>query len=282
MTTAPTDEARHRRLRPGHLVSGLGAWLAGTCLLLAAGTWGLHRSRETLLPARELRANLYAVRGGGGVFAYGLRIETSVLLFDAGADPEGHPLAMLLAALHAGAAELRGVWLTNARPDHRAGTSSAAFKDAPVFVGAGDVAVLEGLVSSPDLRARLLAMVWPLSARPRAQTLTEPATWTFGEGPTRHVLRAWPTPGPTPGSMAYLIDDVLFVGDLLTWREGRLALPSSMLVHDVAQARRSLRSLADELAHIELGVVCTGHGGCTPEGTAARAWAQLLASRPPT
>jgi len=261
-------------------VSLLGACLAGTGLLVVAGAWGLARSRETLLPAREIRANLDAVRGGGGVFVYGLRIDASVLLFDAGADPEGHPLAMLLAALHAGADQLQGVWLTNARPDHRAGTSAAAFKDTPVFVGAGDVAILEGRVLPPDLRGRILARVWPLPPRARAQPLTGTETWTFGEGPTRHVLRAWPTPGPTLGSTAYLIDDVLFVGDLLTWHEGRLALSSSMLADDAALARRSLRFLADELAHIELGLVCTGHGGCTPEGTAARAWAQLLATRP--
>jgi glyoxylase-like metal-dependent hydrolase (beta-lactamase superfamily II) len=259
---------------------GLGAWLAGGCSLLAAGVWGLARSRETLLPVREIRANLYAARGGGGVFAYGLRVDSSVLLFDAGADPEGHPLRMLVTALHGTPADLRGLWLTNARPDHRAGASAAGFRETPVFVGAGDAAVLDGRTSPSDLRGRILAMVWPLPPRPTARALAQSELWTFGEGPTRHVLRAWPTPGPTPGSTSYLIDDVLFVGDLLTWHEGRLALPTGLLGEEAAQARRSLRFLADELAHVELGLVCTGHGGCTPEGTAARAWAQVLAARP--
>ena len=83
-------------------------------------------------------------------------------------------------------------------------------------------------------------------------------------------MRAVGTPGHTPGSTSFLVDDAaLFTGDLLTLRRG-LARPSPRLIcNDVAEDERSIFRLAARVPSV--GLLCTGHSGCTSDYRAALA-----------
>jgi len=251
---------------------------AAAGLWVLAGLAGVGRSREGLTPVRELRPNLFSERSGGGVFIYGVRAGASVLVIDAAADPRGRPVDLLLTAMHGAREHLTGLWATSARPDHVAG--AAAFPAVPLYVGQSDLPVAAEARRLPSVFDRVLRLAWPPSSLPQAR-VAEAGTWPFVDGDATHILQAWPTPGPTAGSVSYLFDDILFVGDLLSWREGRLALPPPALDADPVATRRSVRQLAERVRPVALGLVCTGHGGCTPDGQGAHAWQQLLATLSP-
>lgn len=63
-------------------------------------------------------------------------------------------------------------------------------------------------------------------------------------------------PGHTPGSTAYVKDNVMFSGDAIVSRGGRPSLPSRVLNADYATARESLRRLLS----LRPKVIYPGHG----------------------
>jgi len=258
------------------------ALLLFVALLLTGGAaaYGIARSREAVSPARELRPTLFAVRSGGGAYLYAVRLEDQVVLIDAGPDPEGRPLALLINAARAETASLAGVWLTNARPDHRGGVAAPAVRERKLFVGAADGAVVRGESPGGGWSPRALSWLWSSAPRADAQALNDGDTWVLGPASHAHEVRAWATPGPTPGSISYLVDDVLFVGDLMGYREGRLVLPPAPLDEAPTTTLRSVREMPARLGPRPFAMVCTGHGGCTPDGAGPRLLAQLLASLP--
>ena len=87
---------------------------------------------------------------------------------------------------------------------------------------------------------------------------------------------AIPVPGHTRGSVAYLFDGVLFVGDALEYKQGRLELPAGPFVEDEAASLRSIAQLPASIGTAELRIICTGHGGCTPPGTGPALLAELV------
>jgi glyoxylase-like metal-dependent hydrolase (beta-lactamase superfamily II) len=79
----------------------------------------------------------------------------------------------------------------------------------------------------------------------------------FGE----HGLRAVHTPGHTPGSICFLIDDLLFSGDtLFPGGPGNTSGPSASFPVIIESIRRSLFTLPDETR------VLPGHGKATSIG----------------
>ena len=74
-------------------------------------------------------------------------------------------------------------------------------------------------------------------------------------------IRAIATPGHTPGSMSYLVDDrVLFTGDTLVLQNGRVRPFYRLFNIDTSTQKESIRKLA-EFPNVEL--LCTAHTGWT-------------------
>ncbi len=237
--------------------------------------------------AETVKTNVVAV-SAAGIYNYAVRVGSKVMLFDTGADPGGHPVDAVLAALGAGRNDVSDVFLTHGHGDHAAG--AAGLGSAKIHIGQGDVALAEGKAAPDALVAKLMVKV--LAAPPVAVNApiagTGIQTIDVGEAKVGEAkvgeakvgeakvgeakvgeakqVKAFPMPGHTPGSYAFLYDGVLFVGDAIIFKQGRLDRGPSFLDSDKEGAKRAIASLKQQLADTEVETICTGHGGCTPKG----------------
>jgi glyoxylase-like metal-dependent hydrolase (beta-lactamase superfamily II) len=207
-----------------------------------------------------IKPNLVGV-SAAGISVYAARVGSKVILFDTGADPEGRPVDAALAALGAGRGDVSDIFITHAHSDHTAG--AAAFGNAKIHLGAADVPVATKKAESPNLAPRLMAKV-----------LSTPAINVTD--PMGKKVQAIPVPGHTPGSYVFVYDGVLFSGDAMVFKQGRLDRAPKFFDADPDAAKSSLTSLKQQLAATEIEEVCTGHGGCTPKGLGKNLFEDLL------
>jgi glyoxylase-like metal-dependent hydrolase (beta-lactamase superfamily II) len=202
--------------------------------------------RGTVVRVRNLFVDLYAAHNG-----------TRVMLFDAGADPWGKALDTLLG--NTSRDQVTDVFLTHGHPDHVAGATLCA--RARVHAGKGDVDMVESPVETDPFPAKLVSFMLPRPGGKVSDPLAGEAEIAVGGGAT---VRAIPLPGHTGGSYAYLWESVLFVGDSLQYKEGRLDFAQPAFSEDPDENRRSIAALRDGLHGARVESVCTGHFGCTP------------------
>jgi hydroxyacylglutathione hydrolase len=208
----------------------------------------------------EIKPNLVAVSSAGS-YLYAARVGQHVILFDTGADPAGNPVDTALAGLHAGRNDVTDVFLTHAHGDHTAAASGLG--NAHLHLGQEDVPYAEGRVPWDSLLVRVMAKGMGTPSINVSSPLSGVQTIDLGEGKT---VKAIPVPGHTPGSYAYLYDGVLFVGDTAVFKQGRLDHGPALFNSNTDQMKASINALKRELNGVEIGAVCTGHGGCTPLG----------------
>jgi hydroxyacylglutathione hydrolase len=147
------------------------------------------------------------------------------------------------------------VFLTHADVDHAGGLD--AFPGAQVYLSRGEEQMIDGTT------ARLFGLYHSPRVERTYSLLDDGDVLTVG---TIRV-QAIATPGHTPGSMSFLVNGrVLFSGDTLALRNGRVYTFYRLINKDTATQRESIRRLAS-LQGISL--LCTAHTGCT--GDYARA-----------
>jgi hydroxyacylglutathione hydrolase len=237
------------------LVIILGVLGAGAVVALRVAR-GKPSAPETVKP------DVVAV-SAAGMYVYAARAGSKVLLFDAGGDPGAQPALAALAALGAHRGDVTDLFLTHGHGDHTAG--AAALTGAKVHLGAADVALAEGKAVPSAPVAKFLVKV----LAPPPVTISAPISGagvqTIDVGDGKQV-KAFPVPGHTAGSYAFLYDGVLFVGDAMVFKQGRLDRGPGFLDDDKAQAGTAIASLKQQLGDSEVDTICTGHGGCTPKG----------------
>lgn len=161
------------------------------------------------------------------------------LFVDTGIDEDGEALRALLEAESLGPDDLAGILLTHGHGDHFSG--ARAFPDVPLFAAAADAALIAGEVA-PER---------PLPAgdpEPTGLVVTDPIEGErfFEMGGTR--IEAYPVPGHTEGSLAFVIEGVLFLGDAANaTSDGRIAGATWLFSRDNAASDDSLRDLAERL-----------------------------------
>ena len=235
--------------------------LAIIVVILAGGATAAFRiARGRPSVPEQIKPGVMAV-SSAGAYLYAARAGGHVVLFDAGADPAGRPIDVAVAALNARRGDITDLFLTHSHPDHVAG--AAGLPGAKVHLGQADAATAEGHAPPDKLLVRLIAKAESAPPATITQPLTGVVTIDVGGG---KIVKAFPVPGHTPGSYAFLYDGVLFVGDTMMFKQGRLDRGPSLFNSDGEQLKASVRALKAQLAGAEIAAVCAGHGGCTPLG----------------
>jgi glyoxylase-like metal-dependent hydrolase (beta-lactamase superfamily II) len=140
-------------------------------------------------------------------------------------------------------ADLARVVCTHGHPDHAGGARELALAGIPVLIHPADgerLAITWREMLRQPSRGRFFA----------AMTPEPPQTVPIEDGdvlPMLGGLRVIHTPGHTPGSVCLYgaRDRVLFVGDTLQRRFGRVSFASGLYSDDHAAARRAVKRLAE-------------------------------------
>ena len=129
--------------------------------------------------------------------------------------------------------------------------------DAPVYMGARDLEMLDGKRSPPLIHHKgafhrvtrhLFSLPSDLDAHP------------VEDGDEIGGFLAFHTPGHNPGHTAYVHEklEAAFLGDLVWEENGELTTPVLLDSYDMDELADSVRRLAERAPHFE--VACMGHG----------------------
>jgi hydroxyacylglutathione hydrolase len=224
----------------------------------------LRFARKKPSAAETIKPNLVSV-SAASMYLFAARVGAAqVILFDTGADPEAIPVDTALAALGAKRGDVSHIFLTHGHADHAAG--AAAFGSAKVHLGASDVPLAEKKVSPDTPAGKVMVKVLSPPAVTATVPLTGATTVKLGEAEDAKTVKALPAPGHTPGSYIFLYDDVLFAGDAMVFKQGRLDRGPKIFDSNSEEGKATITALKKLLEGVELDRVCTGHGGCTPKG----------------
>ena len=243
-------------------------------ILAGAATIGLRVARGKPSGVEEIKPGIVAVSSVSS-YVYAAHVGNKVILFDAGADPAAKPIDAALAWLHAGRSDITDLFLSHGHGDHTAG--AAPLGHIRIRVGAGDLALAEKKVPPEAVAGKLFTLAMGFPAVTASDPITGPATFDVGEGKDAKKVKAFPIPGHTPGSYAYLYDGVLFVGDAMVFKQGRLDPAIKLFDAHPDENKASIRALQKQIENEEIDIICTGHGGCTPKGMGRNQLTDLIA-----
>jgi len=171
-----------------------------------------------------------------------LILEPELTLIDCGLSGSAKPIRRAIEALGRSMDEVTRVICTHGHPDHAGGARELARAGIPIHMHAADAhgvrTCWRDVLRHPS-RGRIFAALTP----------TPPDVVPLEDGqvlPVLGGLEVVHTPGHTPGSVCLYgtRDRVLFVGDALELRGGRLAFANGFCSEDIATARRQVRRLA--------------------------------------
>lgn len=198
-----------------------------------------------------------------------LILEPELSLIDCGYAGSAGRIGRAIAGHGRALSELRRVVVTHGHPDHAGSARDLAALGAAILVHPAD--------------AERLRTGWrDVARRPSrggvfaAMTPEPPAFVPLEDGqvlPMLGGLRVIHTPGHTPGSVCLYgaRDRVLFVGDNLQRRFGRLSFASALYSDDAALSRRSMSRLLD----LDVETIVFGHYAAI-EARGAEALARLV------
>ena len=163
-------------------------------------------------------------------------------LIDCGYAGDSRRIERALIAGGLGLSDLARVVITHGHPDHAGSAQELAKLGIPVLIHPADAAKLtltwRDAIRNPS-RGHIFS----------AMTPAPPETVPIEDGeilPMLGGLRVVHTPGHTPGSVCLYgaRDRILFVGDTLQRRFGRVSFASALYSDDHAMAKRSVKRLA--------------------------------------
>jgi glyoxylase-like metal-dependent hydrolase (beta-lactamase superfamily II) len=208
----------------------------------------------------QIADNLHLIPGLG-VNQYLIVDADGLTLIDAGMDRRAAKILDAIARLGYSPADLQRIVITHADGDHAGGLAALkAASGARVLASPVEAAALEAGRASRELKVPA-PIRWLLALAPWFKIVPVPIEERVGDGqvlPALGGLRVVETPGHTPGHISLYAPaaGILFAGDSLISRNGRLHLPRAALNWD---QRRAMES-AQAQAALRPRIVCPAHG----------------------
>ncbi|MEX0682123.1 MAG: MBL fold metallo-hydrolase [Dehalococcoidia bacterium] len=203
----------------------------------------------------------------GYVNAYMMAEEGGLTLVDAGLPGNDRRFWKAITEIGRKPGDLSHVLVTHHHADHVG--SLAALNQAggaTTYVHPLDAPIVAGDQKRPDPNPGSIAgrVLGPIIARlPQNNPVPVTPDQMINDGdelPIAGGVRVIHTPGHTMGHVSFLIEGhggVLFAGDAGGHMFGRLGKPALIFTEDMAEARKSMRKLAE----LEFDTACFGHGG---------------------
>lgn len=238
-----------------------------TWISIAVGLAGCTRGIESIQDPP--RAVAVTTSGAWASMIYLAGTDSGVIAIDLGWTGAAAALERGTRRLNSKPADVRFAFITHAHRDHIGGwpnVRSARFvlglAELPYFIGASQY---KGLV--PSGAERVSVTERPTSDSIAVIGVTRDTAFTLGSD----TLWAFPVPGHTPGSMAYLFRGILFGGDAVNYRplagfQG--ARPE--MSEDPAQSRASIAALWQRLDSARVQVICSAHAKCARNSAGLR------------
>lgn len=225
-------------------------WIIGIVIVLTAlvmGGFVLKMKSETkkmnVVETKEIVHNIFAIKDSY-VNMYLVKDSDNFVAIDAGNDVE--TIENELKGLSIDPEKVVAVLLTHTDRDHVAALK--LFKNASVYLSKEEEQMINGTTT------RLLNSHNKINTKTYI-LLEDGQNIQIGKLTIKGIL----TPGHTPGSMSYLINDkYLFVGDAFGLKNGKIDKPNSFFTKDMKTALSSLKKIVN-LPHAEY--IFTAHTG---------------------
>jgi glyoxylase-like metal-dependent hydrolase (beta-lactamase superfamily II) len=204
----------------------------------------------------KIAEGIYAIRTGPVNF-FIVKAMDGFLCFDAGFMRS--LIQRELDRLRVDPARVTHLFLTHSDFDHAGGLP--LFRKAEIYLSFNEEPMVTGR------KARALGLFYNSPIKRPHHLLEDNEVVTAGS----MRIRAIATPGHTPGSMSYLVDEsTLFAGDAFKLVDGRVFHIRRIFTMDAERQKESIRKLA-RLDRVRLA--CTAHNGYTAEfREAIKAW----------
>ena len=189
--------------------------------------------------------NVCAVEAASGSHVYALRLDHGVVLVDTSFAGLSKRIADELDA--SGFGDVVGILLTHHDVDHIGNAAALQRKyQCDVYISAADLPYVQGTKKREGVKKVIGSLIRP-SVPEQLKELPDDQIWG---------VEIVPTPGHTPGHTCYLFDEVLFAGDLLNSRGGKVKKSQPLMTWDMKQMDESVALINQH--YFEW--VCPGHG----------------------
>ena len=220
----------------------------------------VHRKHLQLIPTEQITKNIFAIKtGSANLFIY--KKGSDRIAIDSGFGVSILKREFLSLGINPN--EITGLFLTHSDFDHAGGLP--VFQTAKIYLSFHEEPMITRKV------ARKYGVIYNKKIYRTYKMLKDNDRIAVGTIRVKTIE----TPGHTPGSMSYLIDDeILFVGDAFKLIDGKAYPNSPLYCMDTNQQEESIRKLA-KLKGVHS--VFTAHGGYSNDfGYAMADWMHMV------